>query len=136
MLVDGGFDWVDARDVASGAVDAAEKGDDGDRFILSGRYRSVPDMARDIHALGGASPPRLNVTPGFAGWFAPLLAGWARLRGVEPLYTRESLATLQANPDVSHALASAKLGYRPRPFIDSLRDTLEAAGHVEVRQTE
>ena len=35
-LVSGGFDFVDARDVAWGAIEAAEKGADNDRYILSG----------------------------------------------------------------------------------------------------
>lgn len=130
MLIEGGFDWVDARDVAAGAIAAAEKGCDGDRFILSGHYRSVADMARKIAVLGGARPPRLTVSPGFAGIFAPLMTAWAALRGEEPLYTRESLATLEGNPDVSHALATKKLDYQPRLFVDSLRDTLSAAGYA------
>ena len=56
------------------------------------------------------------------------MAAWAGLRGEEPLYTRESLTTLKANPDVSHALATQQLDYGPRPFEDSLRDTLTALG--------
>jgi dihydroflavonol-4-reductase len=134
MLVAGGFDWVDARDVAGGAIAAAEHGADGDRYILSGHYRSVAGMARQIHQMGGAVPPRFTITPGFAALFAPLTGAWARLRREEPLYTRHSLATLEDNPDVSHALASEKLGYRPRPFEHSLRDTLAAAGYVKVPQ--
>ena len=132
MLIKGGFDWVDARDVACGAVAAAEKGASGDRYILSGHYRNIADMARDIHTMGGARAPRLMVTPGFAAPFAPLMGVWARLRRDEPLYTKGSLTTLTCNPDVSHALATEKLGYRPRPFGDSLRDTLSAAGYAKV----
>ena len=135
MLIEGGFGWVDARDVAAGAIDAVEKGADGDRFILSGHYRGIVEMADDIHALGGARPPRVSVTPRFAGLFAPLMVAWARLRGEEPLYTKESLTTLACNPDVSHALATEKLGYRPRPFMDSLRDTLSAAGYTKVPES-
>jgi dihydroflavonol-4-reductase len=134
MLVAGGFDWVDARDVASGAIEAAEHGADGDRYILSGHYRSVAEMAQKIHEMGGARPPRVAITPGCAALFAPLMGAWARLRREEPLYTRHSLATLEDNPDVSHASASGKLGYRPRPFEQSLRDTLLAAGHVKAGQ--
>ena len=134
MLIEGGFDWVDARDVAAGAIASAEIGKDGDRFILSGHYRSVAEMARQIAALGGAEPPRLTVTPRFAGIFAPLMVAWANLRGEEPLYTHESLTTLEGNPDVSHDLATEKLGYRPRRFLDSLRDTLAAAGYAGRQQ--
>ncbi|MCW8924622.1 MAG: hypothetical protein OQJ84_00025, partial [Xanthomonadales bacterium] len=77
----------------------------------------------------GARPPRFSVSPQFAAYFAPLMVAWARLRGETPLYTRDSLATLTANPDFSHARATAKLGYQPRPFKTSLRDTLVAGGH-------
>ncbi|MGD9264997.1 MAG: NAD-dependent epimerase/dehydratase family protein [Lysobacterales bacterium] len=136
MLIAGGFDWVDARDVASGAINAAEKGADGDRYILSGHYRGIAAMAREVHALGGAKPPRWNVSPGLARPFAPLMIAWAGLRGEEPLYTKESLETLTCNRNVSHALAAEKLGYRSRPFLDSLRDTLSAAGYAKVPQVE
>jgi dihydroflavonol-4-reductase len=128
VLVQGGFDWVDARDVAAGAIDAVEKGANGDRYILSGHYRSVAELAQVISELSGVRAPFVTVPPWLAGLFTPLMAAWARLRGGEPLYTRESLTTLKANPDVSHALATQKLDYRPRPFEDSLRDTLAAAG--------
>lgn len=128
MLIKGGFDWVDARDVAAAAVAAAETGADGDRYILSGHYRTVAEMAQEIAALGGAHPPRFMVTPRLAGRFAPFMSVWASLRKEQPLYTRESLETLKANPEVSHALAKRRLGYCPRPFADSLRDTLAAAG--------
>jgi dihydroflavonol-4-reductase len=131
MLIAGGFDWVDARDLAAAAVTAAERGTDGDRYLLSGHYRTVSEMARAIATLGGARPPRLTVAPWLAGIFAPLMEAWARMRGEEPLYTRESLATLKANPDISHALATKRLNYQPRPFEDSLKDTLAALSQVK-----
>lgn len=131
MLIAGGFDWVDARDLAAAAVSAAERGADGDRYIISGHYRTVSEMARAIASLGGARPPRLTVAPWLAGLFAPLMEAWARVRGEEPLYTRESLATLKANPDVSHALAATRLNFQPRPFEDSIRDTLAALSQLK-----
>jgi len=131
VLVSGGFDWVDARDVVQGTIDAAEKGTDGDRYLLSGHYRSVSDMAQVIAAMGGARPPRFSVSPQLAAVFAPFMGAWARLRGEEPLYTRDSLATLKSNPDVSHALATKKLGYRPRPFERSMEDTLASMGYAD-----
>ena len=61
-----------------------------------------------------------------------MMVAWAALRGEEPLYTKESLVTLTCNRNVSHALAAGKLGYRPRSFNDTLRDTLSAAGYAKV----
>lgn len=135
VLVDGGFDWVDARDVAAGAVDAAEEGAHGDRYILSGHYRSIPEMAKEIAALAGTSPPRFSLPPRLAGLFTPFIGAWSRLRGEAPLYTHDSLATLTGNPDISHALATQKLGYHPRPFETSIEDTLRAADQLDNTMT-
>ena len=123
-LVAGGFDWVDARDVAWGAVEAAEKGADGDRFMLSGHYLSMPVVAAVISELSGVPAPKLTCPTWLAGLFAPLMGGWARLTGETPLYTRDSLAALKANKVMSHARASRLFNYQPRPFRESMVDTL------------
>lgn len=125
VLVAGGFDWVDARDVAWGAVEAAEKGADRDRFILSGHYLSMSEVALVIAGLTGVAAPRLTCPTWLASLFAPLMSGWARLTGEPPLYTRYSLATLSTNKVMSHARASRELNYRPRSFRDSMDDTLK-----------
>src|SRR5262249_51241259 len=44
-LVEGDFDWVDVRDVAEGALAAAEKGRCGERYILAGERKSMREMA-------------------------------------------------------------------------------------------
>jgi dihydroflavonol-4-reductase len=123
-LVAGGFDWVDARDVAWGAVEATEQGADGDRYLLSGHYMSMPEVAAVIEQLSGARAPRLTCPTWLAGPFAPVLTGWARLMGEAPLYTRDSLAALKANRFMSHAKARSCLAYQPRPFHESMTDAL------------
>lgn len=124
VLVAGGFNWVDARDVAWGAVEAAEKGADGDRFILSGHYLSMSEVALVIAELTGIAAPRFICPAWLAGLFAPLMSGWATLTGQAPLYTRYSLATLSTNKVMSHARATRDLSYHPRSFRDSIDDTL------------
>ena len=105
-LVSGGFDWVDVRDVAWGAVEAAEKGSNGDRYILSGNYLSVAQVAAVIAELTGTPAPRLTVPAWLAGLSAPLLGIWARLRGETPVYTRYSLSALASNRKISHSRAT------------------------------
>lgn len=123
-LVAGGFDWVDVRDVSWGAVEAADKGADKDRFILSGHYLDMSEVAAVISELTGVASPRLTCPAWLAGVFAPLMSTWARMSGEIPLYTRDSLATLSTNKVMSHARASRELAYRPRPFRDSMADAL------------
>ncbi len=131
-LVAGGFDWVDARDVAWGAVEAAEKGADGDRFLLSGHYVNMPEVASVIAELTGTAAPRLTCPVWLAGLFAPLMVGWARITGETPLYTRDSLAALKANKVMSHARASRLFNYQPRPFRASMADALHF--YIEQKQ--
>ncbi len=124
VLVAGGFDWVDARDVAWGAVEAAEKGIDGDLFILSGHYLGVSGIAMIISELTGIAAPRFSCPLWLAKLFAPMMGVWARIQREPPIYTRESLAALSNNMVMSHLHAAQRLAYKPRPLRQSMRDTL------------
>lgn len=50
------------------------------------------------------------------------LARWNSLR--HPLYTRAMLNALDSNRLITHARATRDLGYSPRPFRETLTDTL------------
>ena len=123
-LVAGGFDWVDARDVAQGAIDAVEKGAAGDRFLLSGHYRTMRQFAEVVSELSGVPAPRITSPLWLARAFSPLMGAWASVVNEPPLYTRASLTALQGNPQVSHHRATEKLAYQPRGFRDTVRDAL------------
>lgn len=123
-LVAGGFDWVDVRDVAWAAIEAAEKGVDKDRFILSGQHLAMSEVAAVIESLTGVAAPRFTSPLWLARASAPLMGAWARVRQEEPLYTSVSLSALSSNKTISHARAAEKLAYRPRPFHESMRDAL------------
>jgi dihydroflavonol-4-reductase len=142
-VVKGGFDWVDARDLACGAVQAGRRAASGERYILSGHWHSVREVAEKVSALTGTPAPRLVVPMGLAWLAAPLiprLASFGPLNRVipltseaasagrgavpEPIYTRATLGWLRSNPQVSHAHAARDLGYQPRPFAETLADTL------------
>jgi len=123
-LVSGGYNWVDARDVAWGAVEAAEKGMNGGRYILSGHYLSMTGVAAIIEALTGVPAPRFVVPTWLAVACAPLMGVWARINRENPIYTRESVAAVAAKPRISHSRATKMLAYQPRGFQNSMRDTL------------
>lgn len=59
ILVEGGFDWVDARNVAETAIQAAESARPGSRYIVGGRWASMTKLARLVCEVTGARPPRL-----------------------------------------------------------------------------
>ena len=135
VMVEGGYDWVDARDVAWGAIEAAEKAGDGARFIFSGHYLDVAEVAAVISGLTGVAAPRFTCPLWLARSFAPLMGTWARLLRETPIYTRDSLKTLSGNRNMSHEKAAKQLAYRPRPFRESMQDALtfyQAQNRIQV----
>jgi dihydroflavonol-4-reductase len=121
-LVDGGFDWVDVRDVVAGAIAAVERGRTGESYLMTGHWRSIPELAGIAESVTGVRRPRLTSPRWLARVGAPLLEGWARLTQQEPLYTRESLVALGANRNYLRGKAERELDHRPRPTEESVRD--------------
>jgi len=124
-LVEGGFDWVDARDVAQGAIAAAERAPAGERYILSGHWASVRELGSLVGSIRGVHVPRLVVPMWLARLGAPLFTAWAELVGTRPLFTWVALNALSSNRCISCAKAAVDLYYRPRPLRDTLVDTFQ-----------
>jgi dihydroflavonol-4-reductase len=124
-LVDGGFDWVDVRDVAAAAVAAAARGAPGSRYIIGGRWASMGELAALVCGAAGRRPPRLVVPLGLARAWAPISTSAALAAGREPLFTPTTLRVLGGNRSVSHARAARDLGYAPRDLAVTIRDTLD-----------
>lgn len=123
-LVAGGFNWVDARDVATGAIKAAQKAKCGEKYLLSGHWVSIRDMAALVQEITGIRAPRITCPLWLASAGTPFIAFSARFTGKRPLYTTASLKALYSNRHISHQKATNDLGYYPRPFRDTITDTL------------
>lgn len=123
-LVAGGFDWVDVRDVVAGAIRAAERAPSGAKYLLSGHWASVRDLAALVEAISGVRAPRLVWPTALAYIGAPFSTLFAHLTGRRPLYTIVSLRALQSNRAISHARATRDLDYHPRPLQETIADTL------------
>jgi dihydroflavonol-4-reductase len=124
-LVSGGFDWVDVRDVSRGAIAAERVGRTGERYLLSGTWTTLADLARLVERASGVRAPRWTVPAGVAEIGAGLVALAARALGRKPFVTAEAVRVLQHHRNVSCERARRELGYAPRPLEATIRDTLE-----------
>jgi dihydroflavonol-4-reductase len=125
FYVDGAYDFVDVRDVADGMIRAAEKGRSGETYILSGEQITVRRIIDLLWDLTGRRFARIYIpfsVARFAARFTPLLYIH---RKIKPRFTTYSLETLRSNSDISHAKATAELGYHPRRLMETIADTVE-----------
>ncbi len=135
-LVRAGFDWVDVRDVARGALLAEEKASLSGRYLLSGHWVPLTGLAQTVAQYTGVQRPRLVFPLGLAELGTPF-AALARSSRKRPLYTSASIQSLKNNHYISHACATEQLGYEPRPFEETVQDALqwfECAGMLDLRQ--
>jgi dihydroflavonol-4-reductase len=131
-LVEGGFDWVDVRDVAAAAVTAAEQlvaeralgAAPCRRYLLPGRWASLGEVAGMVAELTGVPAPRWAAPLWAARIGAPFSTAAALVLGHQPLFTGVSLAALRNNRRVSGERAASDLGHRPRNLRDSVADTV------------
>ncbi len=121
-LVRGAFDWVDARDVATTAIAAAERGKTGASYLVGGHRRTLVDLARLAAEVTGVPAPRFVSPMWLAQLGAPFVTLWGRLRGHEPLYTAESLRAVRLCPPIDDSRAQSELGHAPRPLEETVRD--------------
>jgi len=123
-LVAGGFDWVDVRDVVEAAMRAEKRALPGTKYLLSGHWVSLRDLAALVEEITGVPAPRFVCPMWLARVGAPLVTAFDRLAGRRPLYTSVSLRALRASRNISHKKATLELDYHPRPFRQTIIDTL------------
>lgn len=122
--VDGGYNFVDVRDVAQGLISAAEKGRSGEGYILAGHNVTVKELLDSVAAATGAPAPRLRLPFGLVRRLSFLIPTYYWATRQKPLFTTYSLDVISSGCTMSNDKAERELGYRPRPFEETMRDTV------------
>ncbi len=122
--VKGGYDFCDVRDVADGIISCVENGKQGECYILSGKYYSIPDILEYFHEITGKKPIKTYLPLWFAKLTAPLAEVYYKILRQPPLYTSYSLYTLETNANFSNEKAKSWLGYHVRPITDTIKDMM------------
>lgn len=120
--VEGGYDFVDVRDVADGIVKCAECGRIGESYILSNEYITVKRMFDILGTISGKKKANRTVPLKAIRWAAPLCEMAEKGMGMPLLVTPYSLYTLGSNGNFSHEKAEKELGYTTRPVEETLAD--------------
>jgi nucleoside-diphosphate-sugar epimerase len=133
-LVPGGTGLVFTPGAAAGHLLAAEKGKDGERYILADTYASLRELAETVVRVAGRGrvPPVLPVP--LARVFAGVGEGVSRVIRRPPMLSRGQLYYFrwEAHPDSTRA--QKELGWEPTPLEDGVRRTLQEMGLLEGSQ--
>ncbi len=124
LLLPGGFPVVYSEDVAEGHVLADEKAKSGDRFILSGSYHSLSDMAQIVAQLAGLKKIP-SVMPLWMGTIISV-AGEALSSVIRrpPLLPKGQLHFLQWQAVPKSDRARKVLGWKSIPTKEGIQETL------------
>jgi dihydroflavonol-4-reductase len=118
--VDTGLNLIDVRDVATGHLLAAERGEPGEKYILGNRNMSLLEIYRVLAAITGRPEPHIrlpHLVPMAYGAVDTLVA---RLLGREPRVALESVRLARYKMYFSAERAVRELGLPQTPVEEPL----------------
>ncbi|MFN7941962.1 MAG: SDR family NAD(P)-dependent oxidoreductase [Thermoanaerobaculia bacterium] len=97
----------------------------GRHFILAGDVATIEEVARRVHALGGARPPRLRLSVPAARLLFRAMTPFWKLAGRRPPVPIEQLNSIARHWAFADERARRELGWRPRALDVGLPATLD-----------
>ena len=125
VAIQGGYDFVDSRDVANGILLCEENGKPGECYILNGHYITIKELLNIIRDITGKHKTDIELPYSFIKTIAPIVERLSLLLNKSaPLFTPYSVYTLHTNGFFSHEKAFREFGYSPRDIETSIRASL------------
>lgn len=122
--INGGYDFVDVRDVADGIIAACDKGRQGECYILSKKFFKIREILTMLHEITGKRKIKNFLPLWFIKIIAPLAEMYYKILRQPPLFTSYSIYTLNSNALFSHQKAISELEYTTREMKETLKDTV------------
>ncbi len=123
FLMDGiQLEVVGVDDAARALLLAAERGRNGQRYLISERMiplKKVVEIAADE---AGVPPPRRSISVPVLYILGALGSLRARLTGKDAELSLASVRMMRAEAPVDHSKAGRELGWQPRPVEESIRE--------------
>ncbi|MCZ6506677.1 MAG: NAD-dependent epimerase/dehydratase family protein [Acidobacteria bacterium] len=131
-----GLNLVDVRDVARGHLLAAERGRDGEEYILGCRNLTLREILQMLADITGLPPPRLRLPYWLPLSLAAVDTAISRVLPREPWLALEALQLARHRMFFDNAKARRELGFDPGPVEEALRravDWYSSHGYVRAR---
>jgi len=125
IIIKGGYDFVDVRDVSSGILAAMDKGRSGECYILSSKYSTVKEMFDILAKMGNVKKIKVVLPLWIPKLIAPIMERHYKRTKQVPLFTSYSLYTVKSNSAYSHEKATREIGYQPRDLMETMQSIFE-----------
>jgi dihydroflavonol-4-reductase len=125
LYFDGGYDFVDVRDVSDGIYRAWRNGESGQGYILAGDRCSVREMIETVGRSAGRDFKTVRVPLFLVRVGAAVVPVLSALAGKPPILTQDTVDLLVSGDKISAEKAKTWLGYEPRPISESLSDAVK-----------
>lgn len=122
---EGGFCFVDVRDVATAAILAAEKIKNREYYIISSEYVTVEKMMKQLEEITQISKPKLTIPLWLLYVVGVFFETWSRFFGGKPIFTTGSVRVLRSHLKVSSLKIKSELNLHPRSIFNSLKDQIK-----------
>lgn len=122
-MLEGGFDFVDVRDVASGLLAAAERGRCGENYLLAGHHLRMLEAIRLAATAADRRGPLFAIPLWMIRPIIPVAERISRRFGSDVI-SEAAIAAITCAPRVDGSKAVAELGYAPRPAEETIRDLI------------
>ena len=122
--VEGGYSYSDVRDVAKAAVSAVDNGEVGEGYIVASHFVTVREIFRLLREEVGGREVKLMLPVWAVGFLLPVLSLSYKMRRKKAVFSRYAIYTLNSNGDFSNRKARLALGFEPRPFQETVHDTI------------
>lgn len=113
---------VGVEDAARALILAAEKGNPGERYLISEKMITNAEVAGIAAEAAGVAPPGKALPLAMSYALAAMGTAKARLRGTDEQLSLASLRLMRAEAPVDCSKARRELGWEPRPVEESIRE--------------
>ncbi|MDP7704541.1 MULTISPECIES: NAD-dependent epimerase/dehydratase family protein [unclassified Mycobacterium] len=113
---------VGVDDAARAMILAAERGRNGEKYLISERMMALSDVVRIAADEAGVRPPQRSIPVPVLYALGAFGSLRARLTGKDAELSLDSVRMMRAEAPVDHSKAVRELGWKPRPVEESIRE--------------
>jgi dihydroflavonol-4-reductase len=113
---------VGVDDAARAMILAAERGRDGEKYLISERMMPLKEVVRIAADEAGVPAPQRVISVPVLYALGALGSVRAKLTGKDAELSLESVRMMRAEAPVDHSKAVRELGWQPRPTEESIRE--------------